>query len=435
MQQLLLVPVFLSQWGAEYYGAWLVLTAIPTMLSMSNLGLGTAASTRIVLAIGKGDEEEANAILCTSIATLFGIFSFIILAICFLPLLFTNGAGSGLIQSPEIVLALLMSGIGLSIAVQPLEAYWVARHKAATAIFVRIGLTLLQFLTTFTIVLSGGRAHQVAMGIMIATVSWLLVYGSLSLRLIDWHHPLRWKFSLLKGLLGKGIGFQASALWQAILFQGSIVLANSLLGPIGAATWGSVRMLTRTGTQLIEVVKQALYPEIQNSVAKSEWHAVRKIHATGVTAAFCIGLIGMIGLLSIGPWFYSIWTNGELSVSRSVWFLLGLALILNSIWWASEPIHRATNQPWGMNLVGVTAALSALGVMWVLGRSTLEIHGFAVGAVVFEVIMAGFVLKRSLEITNDKLAWALLRAYSLAKQQMTAFSRIPLKGLKNRRAV
>ena len=429
MQQLLLVPVFLSQWGAEYYGAWLVLTAIPTMLSMSNLGLGTAASTRIVLEIGKGNEREANAVLLTAFVTLLSVLSVITLTIAFLPIPIFNGSEAGLIQNSRVVLALLMGGIGLSIAVQPFEAFWVAREKAATAIFIRTGLTLLQFVVTLSIVYSGGVGQQVAMGILASTAIWSILYGLLSLRLVCWDQSFQWRADLLKSLIGKGVGFQASALWQAILFQGSVILANVILGPTGAATWGSIRMLTRTCNQLIEIVKQALYPEIRNCVAKSNWAIVRNLHSLGLLAAVFISTTGAVGLIFFGNWFFEWWTNGQLTAPLFVWITLSAALIINSIWWTSESIHLAVNQPWKINLLGIGASLFALCVIWITEPLNLGIVGFAIGTVVFEVIMASYVFSKSLWISGDKFRNCTLRGIKLAngytaKIQHTLYQRI-----------
>ena len=48
-EQLLLVPFFITAWGAVYYGEWLTLTIIPTIIGFSDLGFGTAAANSFVL--------------------------------------------------------------------------------------------------------------------------------------------------------------------------------------------------------------------------------------------------------------------------------------------------------------------------------------------------------------------------------------------------
>ena len=57
--QLLLVPFFLTHWGAAVYGEWLTLTIIPSVLAFSDLGFGSAVCNSFVLAYAAGDKQKA----------------------------------------------------------------------------------------------------------------------------------------------------------------------------------------------------------------------------------------------------------------------------------------------------------------------------------------------------------------------------------------
>ena len=59
LEQLLLIPFFLSAWGAAYYGEWITLSIIPTVLTFTNLGFGSAVSNSFVLAYTGGDKQKA----------------------------------------------------------------------------------------------------------------------------------------------------------------------------------------------------------------------------------------------------------------------------------------------------------------------------------------------------------------------------------------
>ena len=48
LEELFLVPFFISAWGAAYYGEWLTLTIIPSVIAFSDLGFGTAAANSFV---------------------------------------------------------------------------------------------------------------------------------------------------------------------------------------------------------------------------------------------------------------------------------------------------------------------------------------------------------------------------------------------------
>ena len=76
--QLASLPLFLHYWDAASYGVWLMLSAIPSYLSMADVGMVTAAGNKMTMATGKGDIAEANrvfqsaqlfmAIVCGSLA-------------------------------------------------------------------------------------------------------------------------------------------------------------------------------------------------------------------------------------------------------------------------------------------------------------------------------------------------------------------------------
>ena len=59
LDQLLLVPFFLTSWGAAYYGEWLTLSIIPSVLAFADLGFGSAVSNSFVLAYAAGDKQRA----------------------------------------------------------------------------------------------------------------------------------------------------------------------------------------------------------------------------------------------------------------------------------------------------------------------------------------------------------------------------------------
>lgn len=59
LDQLLLVPFFLTAWGAAYYGEWLTLSIIPSVLAFSDLGFGSAVCNSFVLSYARGDKQTA----------------------------------------------------------------------------------------------------------------------------------------------------------------------------------------------------------------------------------------------------------------------------------------------------------------------------------------------------------------------------------------
>src|ERR1700688_2833430 len=57
--QLAAVPCFLHFWGAAKYGDWLILSAIPSYLTLSDLGFGDASGSDMTMRVAAGDRQGA----------------------------------------------------------------------------------------------------------------------------------------------------------------------------------------------------------------------------------------------------------------------------------------------------------------------------------------------------------------------------------------
>src|SRR5580700_3331050 len=57
--QLGTVPLLLHAWGAAKYGDWLILSAIPSYLGLSDLGFGDASGSDMTMRVAAGDRKGA----------------------------------------------------------------------------------------------------------------------------------------------------------------------------------------------------------------------------------------------------------------------------------------------------------------------------------------------------------------------------------------
>ncbi|RYZ88080.1 MAG: lipopolysaccharide biosynthesis protein, partial [Proteobacteria bacterium] len=60
--QVFSVPIFLHFWGKELYGEWLLLSTIPTYLSLSDFGFASAAGNDMTMRVARGDKDGALAV-------------------------------------------------------------------------------------------------------------------------------------------------------------------------------------------------------------------------------------------------------------------------------------------------------------------------------------------------------------------------------------
>ena len=64
--QLASLPIFLSRWTTEKYGYWLMISAIPTYLTLADVGILTASGNMMAMHQARQESAELNAVFrCT----------------------------------------------------------------------------------------------------------------------------------------------------------------------------------------------------------------------------------------------------------------------------------------------------------------------------------------------------------------------------------
>ncbi|RYF45323.1 MAG: hypothetical protein EOO38_16245 [Cytophagaceae bacterium] len=292
-RQLLLVSVLIQAWGVNYYGAWLVLSAIPSFLAMSNLGLGTSAHYTIAIDLPAGRKEEAWDTLITALWMILTLGVVAVAGTLFWMYWQQTGSNhTGLIEHSWLVVPLLLGSLFVRMLGQPFYGCWAGLKKPAVANhFVNL-LYFGELAVSLSIPLLGGKALQLAFCVFVWTSLWYVFIAFRTFKALQQNSLIIKRFlpdmERAKGLLSVGLGHQLTPLWQAVLFQGSVVLANSALGPAGAALWGTLRMATRSCDQLLEFIGQSIGPEFQLAFGAGDMEKVRKLHAVGFISSFLL---------------------------------------------------------------------------------------------------------------------------------------------------
>jgi len=398
LQQFLLLPVFLAKWGVEYYGAWLIISALPATLSCANLGLGSASSTRAILALGRGDVALANKGVLSASAILFLIYIPLTIVFFFIPADSILIKNTNCLSHVSIILGFLMASAGVNSLAGPFEGYWVARGMAARQIWIQSGFQLLNYLAiAFTVFLGGSGVHVAFIQFIITSIG-TISFIYLSCKLVSWEDWELLDIVSARALMKDGIGFQLSSVWQAIYFQGSIFLANFFLGASGVAAWTVVRIISRLGCQLLNLSYNVFFPEFQSAISKNDLGSCRKIFSFGLTVSLIIGICFAFGLSLFGSSFVSFWTDSIIEVPYYTWLILSMGFIFNSTWWTSQIVPFALNQPWFLNYRALISSIFSILAMYLLLIIKPSLISICLGYIVFDMLMAFGIVSYSLKI-------------------------------------
>jgi O-antigen/teichoic acid export membrane protein len=406
--QLVTIPVLLHVWGATKYGEWLVLSAIPSYLTFSDLGFGDASGSDMSLRVAQNDREGALEtfqsawilVTCVSLVALV-LASLLMWWIPWQGWLRLSGLSS--LESAKIILVL---GVYVCVSQQygVVESGYRSDGHFATGTFWILIQRLTETIAATAVAILGGSLLAVACTYLVARCLGTIAYSILLCRLSPWiqfgirHARIR----TIKRLVAPAAGFMAFPLGYAISLQGFTVLIGALLGPVAVVSFSTLRTLSRLILQLTTVIKHALWPELSRAFGQGNLFLARKLNRIAWQASLGISVLGGMFLWVMAPYIYRVWLRHDVNFDAACFHVLLLVAVVNSLWDIGAVIPMSVNGHFRTALLYSGAALLSLGLAWVL-LPGLGAVGAAIALAVMDGVMTIYVLRTALEHTKDTL--------------------------------
>ena len=406
LEQLLLIPFFLTAWGAAYYGEWVTLTIIPTILTFSKLGIGTATSNSFVLAYIGGDKQKASDINKNGILVVGGsiVVGAIITAAILLGGNYFHIFESSIIPENEAILAiaLLMTGRLISFYHLLIEGYYRGARKAVLSGFLYSGCSAISLIIGLGVLYWGGGIVEYAFSQFLVTILFTVVYFVIGRKLIDLkgYHG-RYIMSVIKQITSKGMGYMMDPVWQCMYFQGTTFVVRLTLGPESVAAFNTIRTACRSVCQIFNVVNGSIFPELQYEYGQGNMQTVHRLFRLSVLSSMIVGVIGTIFLSFFGLELYNWWTQSQLSVTSEIWYTFVVGILFNAVWWTAMVVYQVINKPYHFAIASTITASLSVGACYILAMY-LGLWGAALGVLLFELIMMIFVLPDSCRLFGMK---------------------------------
>ena len=407
LDQLLLVPFFLTAWGAAYYGEWLTLSIIPSVLAFSDLGFGSAVCNSFVLVYAAGKKQEAanlnkSGLLIISGSVLLGA----ILTISLLSLgknfhLFDKS----IIPEDDAILAVTFMIVArlLSFYSQLVEGYFRSARKAALGSLLGSVQSVINILVGFCVLYLGCGVVGYSISQFIVSILFIGVYFSIGFPLIDLKsYKGKVLRSDIKLITTKGLGYMMTPVWQSIYFQGTTFVVRLTLGPANVAVFNTVRTLCRSVNQLYSIINASIFPDLQYEYGRGNVITVHRLFRIAVLFSMITGFVGTLFLIFFGLDLYGFWTQSILTIPHDVWWVFMVGILLNAIWWTSVVTYRMTNQPYHFAIMSTLSACVSVGMSYILSKY-YGLLGAAIGTLVYDCIMAFYVLPDSCRLLGMKV--------------------------------
>lgn len=404
--QLLLVPLFFRLWGAERYGEWLLLSAIPAYLVLADLGIGSAAANEMAMRAGAGDRPGAQQtfrgaqavawLAALGVLVLGGVAA----AVCVgwgWPSLTHLSA-----REAAAVLWLLCLQVALGFSGGVVQAgFRCAGFNGLGTTWANVS-RLLEGLASAAVLVAGAGALALCLATL-AVRALLLGWQWVLLR-----RRCLWLFEprqaadagLVRRLLWPSLAFMAFPVGLALALQGPILIIGGLFGPAAVATFSAMRTLARLPVQFTNVLNAAVAPEVSRAHGQAMPGAVQRLHRRAWWATAGFGLLACGALAWLGPWLGT-WWLGEGRHDQGL--LVGLLLVswVSAVWNVSSIVLTATNRH--VRLSAVFLAVNALGLALAWGMGSVWGLPALVGALVCaELLMLLWVTPAARRATANR---------------------------------
>ncbi len=389
--QLCLVPVLILSWGADGYGAWLMLTAVPTYILLTDFGMGNALAVDLTRALSRQDEAAARKAL-QSVWVFMCLISAIVLtvavgAVLLWPGSAVVGAFPAMSYRIAIVLVVIESVAGLQQAV--LRGVFHATHRYAMETFQQSLSIPVSGILVAIAALSGLGIIWAAASLVLVRSAMVVAYGVQLARLEPWSR-LGWAAAdraTFRRLMSPSLSALALSLSNALGVQGVLLTIGWTLGPAAAGLYGAARMLTRIPLQFSGLLVRASLPELTRSQEAGHAGLTRRLMRLNMRLTLATAVPAALALSVLGPGLLAWLSKGALIADHILFVLLGGAAAICAIWTTlAQPLVSLNRQGEFASFTMLCYALVALQPL-VLGQTLVVAAGCALLAEVAVLLM------------------------------------------------
>ena len=348
--QVLAIPILLKYWGIDYYGEWLVIFSIPSYLGMSDLGLGTAASTEISLLLEDNNIKKANELLNSAfyfIQTVgFALFILLLISLYAFPLHKILSLHIISESDFKVCFILLSIYIFLALAITLPQGLYRVIGQFPRGQFISTTFRALEFTLFFLVVMLGGKAMMAALAFLIIRVLYVLFI------IIDIKTKAKWiaisspniKFSIIKPVLKPSLSLMAITAGQAILGQGLITVIGARASSSDVVKFSTARILVNFSKQVIGFLNLSYWGELTQAFAKNNIKYFIKLISRLNQINFLCTIFGSIFLYFFGVSIIKIWTRGQINIDIVFFNWLIVYIILDNLWSSNWTILMSINK-------------------------------------------------------------------------------------------
>lgn len=404
LNQIVLVPLYIRYWGTALYGDWIVLSAITSFFSLSDMGLNNVTNNRFCIKLAEGNNKECQSLLVNNIVLIFsfGLLSIIGMILfcvfCDLPSVLSlhivekKTAAVVLITTVVQVFIVMLSGV--------FDSIYNANHLASKATYIgnfaRFSYAILIFLCILlrlqidTIVLIASSPYIIALVYKLIDSKRLFNY-TLSLKEFD--------MQLFSSLIKPSVAYMCFPIANVFSFQGFTLIINAYFGATTLVLFNTTRTMVNFIRTIVETITNGVKPEISIVYGKRDVECLNNIHRQSFFVTLSIALFACLILLVFGRWIYTVWTEGAIEFNLPLMLAFFAVVLFNTSQNASSAVILATNNHVKLGIVSMITSAISLFLAWIIAPLNL-LPAIALCIALPELAMALYAYPKARKIIN-----------------------------------
>lgn len=316
--QLVSVTVLISIWGVEKYGEWLVISALPMYLTISDFGVISAAGNKVAILFDQARVKLAVRIYRFS-------FSFVLIVVIiigamligFITLIGVDLLNIKYFDASEmlVLVSLLMLHVFFVMLSNVISIQYRAYKKMPLAVFKLNTVRLIEWGGGLLVVSMFSEVLFLVVTLLVVRLAFLIFILIFSYKFFgEFRFNLTYfKFDnkVFKLMLKPSIATMAFPLGLALSIQGMTILVSVLFGGGAVAVFNVYRTLSRVLVQLVTSINQAFWPELSYAYASNNSILIKKLIQRMKWPVFFIAVPGLIILYVFSPEIIGFWVGSE----------------------------------------------------------------------------------------------------------------------------
>ena len=398
------VPLLLSFWGTQLYGEWLMLSALPIYLSISDGGFAGAACREMTMRSGEGERNRILAVFQSTWVLLIEVsIVTVILAIGFLQFVpVKDWLGFSIMSGAETEMVFLLLVVHVLVSFQGgllHGGFWIAGRYSNSMYFIAL-TQLMEFAGLAIMVVLGRGPVQAALGYLIGRMMGTGLMWMGQRKVSSWlkHGFEHASWTEIKRLATPALSSLAFPLGNALNIQGMRLVVGIVLGPSAVALFVPLRTLSRVVMQPANIISRLIEPELALAYGSGDSSLFHRLFTKSCQLALWGCLAACIIIGPVSAWFFPEWTDGRLAILWPAYLLLLLGVLINSLWNTAMMVPYAINRHMHIAIYYILVYGVATVGMGFLGAASIGLSGAALALLVVEIAMAVIVIRITLQM-------------------------------------